>query len=557
MTKEQLFKRFQTFYWINEDIGMSLDLSRMNFTDEFMMKNQRRAERAIKAMAKLESGAIANPSENRMVGHYWLRAPELAPNKEITENIQKTIQDIKIFANKVHTGEQKSQNGSNFVNLLVIGIGGSILGPQFVSRALGDVSTDKMKPFFIDNTDPDGFDSILKLLDNQLDRTLTVVISKSGKTAETRNAMVEVENAYKKKGLEFAKHAVAITQMDDASVLYRKVKAENWLAIFPMWEWVGGRTSETSAVGLLPAALQGINIDDLLYGARRCDECTRVKDVKKNPAAMLALMWYYAGNGKGNKNMVILPYKDRLELFSRYLQQLVMESLGKETDLNGNIVNQGLTVYGNKGSTDQHAYIQQLRDGRNDFFVTFIEVLRDRKSAPFYLHADDLAKEGEELPEVTSGDYLIGFYIGTRKALYDKGRESITITLTDVTPKSVGALIALFERAVGLYADMIKINAYDQPGVEAGKKAAKEVLLLQHRILKFLREHVENPYTVLEIAQGIITEEEKNQGIRPEDMMEDIYLICDHLAANPERHIEKISSMVLTATAFKALRYIE
>ncbi|MCX7872694.1 MAG: glucose-6-phosphate isomerase [Verrucomicrobiae bacterium] len=556
MNKEQLFKRFQTFYWRNDDIGMAMDISRMNFTDEFMIKNQRRAERAILSMIKLEKGAIANPTENRMVGHYWLRTPELAPDREITKSIKSTVEEVKKFAESVHTQKIKSQNGLKFDNLLVIGIGGSILGPQFVSNALGDVATDKMRPYFIDNTDPDGFDRILKILGNQLDRTLAIVISKSGTTAETRNAMAEIEYAYSQKGLVFAKHAVAITKMDESSKLFKKATEEGWLGIFPMWDWVGGRTSETSAVGLLPAALQGLNIDDLLWGASKCDEFTRGKDVRKNPAAMLALMWYYAGGGKGNKNMVILPYKDRLELFSRYLQQLVMESLGKETDLDGKVVNQGITVYGNKGSTDQHAYIQQLRDGRNDFFVTFIEVLKDRASGAFNLQADDLMKDLGEMPDVTSGDYLIGFYLGTRKALYEKGRESITITLTDVSAKTVGALIALFERAVGLYANMIKINAYDQPGVEAGKKAAKEALILQHRILKFLREHVEQPYSLLEIAQGIITEEEKTKGIRPEDMLEEIYLICDHLAANPERRIEKISSMVLTATAFKALRYI-
>src|SRR5438477_12777714 len=145
-----------------------------------------------------------------------------------------------------------------------------------------------------------------------------------------------------------------------------------------MWDWVGGRTSETSAVGLLPAALQGLDIDGILAGATACDEITRQPDMMRNPAALLALMWYYAGEGRGTRAMVVLPYKDRLELFSRYLQQLVMESLGKWTDRDGNEVGQGIAVYGNKGSTDQHAYVQQLRDGLNNFFVTFIEVLRDR-----------------------------------------------------------------------------------------------------------------------------------------------------------------------------------
>src|SRR5207302_240487 len=131
-----------------------------------------------------------------------------------------------------------------------------------------------------------------------------------------------------------------------------------WLARFPMHDWVGGRTSIMSAVGLLPMALQGFVIDDFLRGAAMMDEHTRVDDVTGNASMLLALMWYHAGNGRGQKDMVILPYKDRLTLFSKYLQQLVMESLGKEHDLDGKVVNQGIAVYGNKGSTDQHAYVQ-------------------------------------------------------------------------------------------------------------------------------------------------------------------------------------------------------
>jgi glucose-6-phosphate isomerase len=137
--------------------------------------------------------------------------------------------------------------------------------------------------------------------------------------------------------------------------------------------------------------------------------------------------------------MVVLPYKDRLLLFSRYLQQLVMESLGKEFDLQGKVVNQGIAVYGNKGSTDQHAYVQQLREGVNNFFVTFIEVLKDRE-----------AKTSLEVePGVTSGDFLQGFYLGTRDALSEKDRSSITITVQDVSPRTLGMLIALYERVVG------------------------------------------------------------------------------------------------------------
>ena len=148
-----------------------------------------------------------------------------------------------------------------------------------------------------------------------------------------------------------------------------------------------------------------------------------------------------------------------------------MESLGKEKDLDGNVVHQGIAVYGNKGSTDQHAYVQQLRDGVLNFFITFIEVQKDRHGPPFEVEKG-----------VTSGDYLHGFLRGTRSALYENGRESITISIPDVDAASVGALIALYERAVGFYGSLVNINAYHQPGVEAGKKAATKLLQLQNQV---------------------------------------------------------------------------
>ena len=174
--------------------------------------------------------------------------------------------------------------------------------------------------------------------------------------------------------------------------------------------------------------------------------------------------------------MVILPYKDSLLLFSRYLQQLVMESLGKEQDLDGNTVHQGIAVYGNKGSTDQHAYVQQLREGIPNFFATFIEVLEGRAG-------DSIEVE----PGATSGDFLSGFLLGTRQALYENHRDSITVTIPQVNPTTIGALIALYERAVGFYASLVNINAYHQPGVEAGKKAAASILDLQKRVIQVLK----------------------------------------------------------------------
>jgi len=222
---------------------------------------------------------------------------------------------------------------------------------------------------------------------------------------------------------------------------------------------------------------------------------------------LLALMWYYAGNGKGDKDMVILPYKDRLALFAKYLQQLVMESLGKEKDLDGMIVHQGIAVYGNKGSTDQHAYVQQLRDGVLNFFVTFIEVRKDRSAERFEVEDD-----------VTSGDYLQGFLRGTRSALYESGRESITISISEVNAFNLGALIALYERAVGFYGSLVHINAYDQPGVEAGKKAATKLLQLQKQVSEKLA--TDRGQTAEEIAYSIDAEPE------------DVFHALRHMASN-------------------------
>ena len=516
------WERFQGAYTEFPKLKLALDLSRVDFPDDYFKSMTAPVEKALAAMAALEKGAIANPDENRRVGHYWLRNAALAPTQELQKEILDTLTAIKDFTRKIHRGELNGATG-RFRNLLVIGIGGSALGPQFVSRALGRANLrrrDRMEVRFFDNTDPDGMDLVLAELGRKLGQTLCIVISKSGGTAETCNGMLETRAAYTARGLRFEDHAVAITMA--GSKLDQKAVADCWLARFPMWDWVGGRTSETSAVGLLPAALQGINVDKLLAGAAACDELTRQPALAKNPALLLALTWHFLGSGHGAKDMVVIPYKDRIELFSRYLQQLVMESLGKEKDLDGNIVNQGLAVYGNKGSTDQHAYIQQLRDGLNNFFVTFIEVLRDRQEASL-----------EVAPGVTSGDYLSGFLLGTRKALYEGGRSSVTLTLAEVSPFTVGVLIALFERAVGFYATLININAYHQPGVQAGKVAADVVLELQARVQKHLAARAAlsdpAPETAMQIAQAL--------GV-PE-ATETVFKICEHLAANPGRGITR------------------
>ena len=473
-------------------------MSRMGFCEAFLARMDGPARAAFKSMAALEAGAEANPDEHRMVGHYWLRNPELAPNQELGDTIRHTNAAVAAFAKGVHAE-------GKFSDVLVIGIGGSALGPQFISDSLG-TPANPIQLHFLDNTDPDGMDRVLDALAPRLNATLTVVISKSGGTKETRNGMLEAKRRYEESGLDFASHAVAVT--GEGSELDHYAVAHGWLTRFPMWDWVGGRTSVMSAVGTVPLMLQGIAMEELLNGAAEMDAWTRSEEPLQNPAMLLALMWHYAGNGKGEKDMVVLPYKDRLVLFSKYLQQLVMESLGKRLDVDGNVVHQGIAVYGNKGSTDQHAYVQQLRDGVHNFFVTFIEVRKDRAGATF-----------EVEPETTSGDYLQGFLRGTRSALYESGRESITVTLPEVTPRSVGALIALYERAVGFYGSLVHVNAYHQPGVEAGKKAATAVLALQHRVLHAVGKE---PKTASEIGEAL------------QEDAESVYHVLRHLVANRE-----------------------
>jgi glucose-6-phosphate isomerase len=507
MDSAALWQRYQDWLYFHADLNLFVDVSRIRFDDFFLKAMLPKFESAFAQMQALEAGAIANPDENRMVGHYWLRDPDLAPNAELKDAITSTLAKIETFAQQVHRGEVKPPNAPRFTDILSIGIGGSALGPQFVAQALAPLDA-PLNIHFIDNTDPAGIDATLARLGDRLASTLVLVISKSGGTPETRNGMQEAAAAFQAKGLHFPHHAVAITGL--GSKLENIAHQDGWLTTFPMHDWIGGRTSELSAVGLVAAALQNVQIRDLLAGAKQMDEATRVPEVNDNPAALLALAWYFAGNGKGAKDMVILPYKDSLALFSRYLQQLVMESLGKQTDLEGNTVYQGIAVYGNKGSTDQHAYVQQLREGVPNFFATFIEVLRDR------------AQTGLELePGVTSGDYLSGFLQGTRQALYENHRDSITITIGEVTAQTVGALIALYERAVGFYASLVNVNAYHQPGVEAGKKAAASVLELQNQVVHYLQS-MPGDHALDAIAHGI----------GQPSAIETIYKILRHLAHN-------------------------
>ncbi|MBO5724562.1 MAG: glucose-6-phosphate isomerase [Lentisphaeria bacterium] len=453
--------RCSKYTYIDGESAFQINFGGMNFTTEQLEQLSARFGNVHSEMQKIERGEIKNPDENRKVTHFTDRSGYTGSS---------VFAEVQDFAAGIRSGSITASTGKPFESAIINGIGGSALGPQLLQMAINgpywnefprEKRAGNLKIYFLDNTDTAGLADVLEVCD--LETTLVVSVSKSGGTQETTNNLIACQDEFKAKGLDFAKHAAAVTM--SGSQLDTLARSGNWLRVFEMAESIGGRTSETSIVGHLPAALAGIDFEAFLKGACHMDQLTRVPEMLSNPAYMLCAMWYIAGEGKGNRNMVIVPYSDRLILMSRYLQQLVMESLGKEKDLDGKTVHQGLNVFGNKGGTDAHAFIQQLNDGRDDFFVTFIEVLQDSMKASI-------------TPGITMGDYLHGFMTGLSNALRGKNRQVIKMKLSAVNPYNLGMLIALYERAVAAYAELIHINAFHQPGVQAYKLASKGVISL-------------------------------------------------------------------------------
>ena len=505
--RQQLWERFCTLLWHDEALGFWLDTSRMALSPALLTSLQPRFEKAFAAMAALEQGSIANPDEQRQVGHYWLRTPQLAPDPAIAVALQQQNQAMAAFAQGVLAGSITAPTGKAFTDVVWIGIGGSGLGPLLIIQALQQSGVG-LGFHFIDNVDPEGMARTYADLGERLKTSLVIVVSKSGSTPEPHIGMVQTRRCLEKMGGQWPAQAVAITMPD--SKLDQQASSEGWLQRFALYDWVGGRTSITAAVGLLPGVLAGVPMDEFLAGAAAMDQATRQPVLCGNPAALMAASWFVAGDGRGTRDMVVLPYRDCLQVFSRYLQQLVMESLGKRCDRDGVVVHQGIAVYGNKGSTDQHAYVQQLRDGIDNFFVTFIEVLKDPAAGSL----GSLTQEDD-----SPGDVLDGFLQGTRSALTEGGRQTITITMERLGPRELGALVALFERTVGLYGELVNVNAYHQPGVEAGKKAAAAVLGLQKQVAALLDAQ---PRTVAEIAQAVGAAEQ----------VEQVFWILRHMALN-------------------------
>lgn len=375
-----------------------------------------------------------------------------------------TISKIRSVAEKVR------EMADNFI---VLGIGGSALGPMAVHQALNHLHYNEMEKsrrggprlYVEDNIDPERMASLLDVIDAR--RSVFNVVSKSGTTAETMSQFLIITRILKERLGNGWKSHIIVTTDAEKGCLRSLVEAEGF-ASFVIPRGVGGRFSELCAVGLLPAAVTGINIDELLAGAGYMDAVCK-KSAKGNPALLDAALQYLCMQKSINIS-VLIPYADSLKYMSDWYAQLWAESLGKKFGLDGSIVHAGQTPVKALGVTDQHSQIQLYTEGPYDKVVTFVQCKNFRSSAP-------IPEEYAEVPELC---YLNGFsleelidaeYRATRFALSKAGRPNKTLILPAVNAFTIGQLLYFFEVETAYTAQLLGINAFDQPGVEEGKKA--------------------------------------------------------------------------------------
>lgn len=359
-------------------------------------------------------------------------------------------------------------------NFVVLGIGGSALGPIAVFTALKHYyynelpkSVRKTPRFYvIDNVDPERMNAILDIVD--VDKTMFNVITKSGATGETMSQYLIVMDLLTKKLGNKAKERIIATTSESKGNLIKLAK-ENGFETFFIPEGVGGRFSELSPVGLLPAAVVGIDIASMLKGAKDMDEKCKSGDIAKNPALAIATLQYISM--KNGKNIgVMMPYADSLKYIADWYAQLWAESLGKEVDNDGRTVNVGQTPVKALGVTDQHSQVQLYNEGPFDKVITFLEVEKFR--------AEYVIPEGcKEFADVnflcghTLGELMNKELFATRYNLTKRGRANYTISMDEVNEYNIGALLYLMQLQTAYAGAMFNIDAYNQPGVEGGKNA--------------------------------------------------------------------------------------
>ncbi|MEG1525215.1 MAG: glucose-6-phosphate isomerase [Clostridia bacterium] len=391
--------------------------------------------------------------------------------RELPYNQEDVVRDILETATDIR---------ERFDNFVVFGIGGSALGPIAVQQALNhlrynDLPADRRggpRLFVEDNIDPERMRALLDVID--IDRTAFNVISKSGGTSETMSQLLIISSLlHERLGKDISTHLFATTDIDKGHLL--KIAEMENLKTFVIPDGVGGRFSELCPVGLLAAAVCGIDIRELLAGAAFMDGlCDQQRDVWKNPAYMMATLQYVAMQ-RGCNIGVLMPYADSLKYMSDWYAQLWAESLGKRTDLNGHVVNAGQTPVKSLGVTDQHSQVQLYTEGPFDKVITFLSVNRFR--------VETMISDGYfDVPDVsflcghTQNELIAAELRATEYAVAKSGHLNNTIIMPEVNAFTVGELLLFFELSTAFTGELLEINAFDQPGVEAGKQAAYALL---------------------------------------------------------------------------------
>lgn len=368
------------------------------------------------------------------------------------------------------------ENAARFDNVVVLGIGGSALGATALHQALGAPSWNELERdarnylprlYILDNIDPTTIAPLLERLD--LRRTLFNVVSKSGATAETMAQFLIVRQRLGEamQGDDLQQNLVFTT--DPSTGLLRKIAEEEGITTFPIPPNVGGRFSVLSPVGLLPAAMVGIDVDSLLAGARAMVERCRTSELHENPAGIFATLQFLADRELQAGIHVMMPYSDRLYAIADWFRQLWAESLGKRHDLSGAEVFRGPTPVKALGATDQHSQTQLYMEGPFDKTVTFLTIGKrdlDLEIPALYREADALAYLGGR----TLGELLDAEQEATARALASEGRMNMTIELPTLSPHSVGQLLMMLQIATVYAGALYQVDPLDQPGVELGKR---------------------------------------------------------------------------------------
>jgi glucose-6-phosphate isomerase len=442
------------------------------------------------AIEKQFSGEVINVTEGREVLHTALRSssedPVLVDGKNIKPQIQAALRKIKSFSNKVISGKWKGYTGKSITDIVNIGIGGSDLGPDMVVESLKHYKN-QLNTHFVSNVDGDHVSEIIKTLNPET--TLFVIVSKTFTTQETITNSETIKNWFLKSATIFdiPKHFVAVSTNLEAVDNFGIDKKN----VFPMWNWVGGRFSLWSAVGLSISLSVGYdNYKALLEGAEEMDLHYKNEDFDKNIPVILALISIWYNNFYGAETEAVLPYSQYLKKLPDYLQQAIMESNGKGVDRNGDKIDYqtGTIVWGSTGTNMQHAFMQLVHQGTKLIpadFIGYKESLHgltdhhNKLMANYYGQMDALAfgktKEEVHLELKVSGnedkiEALLPFKV------FEGNRPSNAILFEKLTPRSLGKLIALYEHKIYTQGILWNIYSYDQFGVELGKELAKKIL---------------------------------------------------------------------------------